>query len=42
MRDGLILSECEMASPAASYDIDIEPDDTLMSDTVTVVWQIAS
>ena len=40
MREGLMLSECEMASPAASYDIDIEPDDIEMSDTVTVVWQI--
>ena len=25
---------------AASYDLDLEPDDVAVSDTVTVVWQI--
>ena len=33
-------SECEMSAPAA-YDIDIEADDIDVTDTVTVVWEIA-
>lgn len=40
MREGLMLSECEDMGAVGSYDIDIEPDDIEMSDTVTVVWQI--
>ena len=30
-----------LASPAGSYDLDIEPDDIEVKDTVTVVWEIA-
>jgi len=30
-----------MAVGAGSYDMDIEPDDIDVSDTVTVVWEIA-
>ena len=33
-----LAEECCMAG--GSYDIDIEPDDIDVSDTVTVVWQI--
>ena len=33
-------TECEMSAPAA-YDIDIEADDIDVTDTVTVVWEIA-
>ena len=32
---------CEDACEPASYKMDIEPDDIDMSDTVTVVWNIA-
>lgn len=40
--DDLMLSECCMAPPteARGYDIDIEPDDIDVSDTVTVIWMI--
>lgn len=34
-----ILCECQM-SPTESYDLDIEPDDIEVQDTVTVVWEI--
>lgn len=39
---GEILAEKCMAAPmeAGSYDLDIEPDDISVSDTVTVVWEI--
>ena len=33
-------TECEMSAPA-TYDIDIEADDIDVTDTVTVVWEIA-
>lgn len=33
-------TECEMSAPVA-YDIDIEADDIDVTDTVTVVWEIA-
>ncbi len=36
----LALDECEMCAPCDSYDIDIEPDDIDVSDTVTVIWSI--
>lgn len=32
---------CEAATPG-SYDIDIEPDDINVSDTVTIVWQLSN
>ena len=40
---GEILTEKCLAYPTAdeSYDLDIEPDDIDVSDTVTVVWEIA-
>ncbi len=40
--NGAVLAEKCLAAPmAASYDMDIEPDDIDVSDTVTVVWEIA-
>ena len=42
MNRNLMLEECAaMPSGAGSYDMDIEPDDIEVSDTVTVVWEIA-
>ena len=39
--DGEVMMGCCTASMAAkSYDLDIEPDDIRVSDTVTVVWEI--
>ena len=29
-----------MRAPSESYDMDIEPDDIEVSDTVTVIWEI--
>lgn len=37
---GAMLMECCEAPMAKSYDLDIEPDDIEVSDTVTVVWEI--
>ena len=37
---GDVLTECCAAPMAKSYDLDIEPDDIEVSDTVTVVWEI--
>lgn len=31
---------CEDAAPVGAYNLDIEPDDIEMSDTVTVIWEI--
>jgi uncharacterized protein YggE len=41
MRNDMMM-EARMAPMAAkaSYDMDIEPDDIEVSDTVTVVWEI--
>lgn len=39
MRGAMLLERCE-APMAGSYDLDIEPDDIDVSDTVTVVWEI--
>ena len=39
--DGGILAERCMEEPTAAYSLDIEPDDIEVSDTVTVVWEIA-
>ena len=38
----LMAEECCEAPTAAygSYDLDIEPDDIEVSDTVTVIWEI--
>ena len=38
---GAMLMECCEAPMAKSYDLDIEPDDIDVSDTVTIVWEIA-
>lgn len=42
MKRGVELMDCKMmaSEEAGSYDIDIEPDDIQISDTVTVVWNI--
>lgn len=41
MNSMLMAEECEIPSAGAgSYDLDIEPDDLELSDTVTVVWEI--
>lgn len=42
MNDGIMAERC-LAAPMAktSYDLDIEPDDIEVSDTVTVIWEIA-
>ena len=37
---GAMLMECCEAPMAKSYDLDIEPDDIDISDTVTVIWEI--
>ena len=39
--DGLMLAECASGCADSSYDMDIEPDDIDVQDTVTVVWEIA-
>lgn len=38
--NGNVLMECCAPMAAKSYDLDIEPDDISVSDTVTVVWEI--
>lgn len=35
-----LTCEMRMTEAPGSYDIDIEPDDIDVTDTVTVVWQI--
>ena len=37
-----LLADTCLASPmaAGSFDMDIEPDDIALSDTVTVLWEI--
>ena len=41
MRRAMLAEECApMALGSASYDMDIEPDDIDVSDTVTVIWEI--
>ncbi len=37
---GNMLADCYEAPVKESYDLDIEPDDIEVSDTVTVVWEI--
>lgn len=41
MNGALLAEKCLTAPMAASYDMDIEPDDIEASDTVTVIWEIA-
>ena len=41
MKRDLMLGEgARMDMPSGSYDMDIEPDDIEVSDTVTIVWEI--
>ena len=40
MRGNVLAEKCLAAPMDASYDLDIEPDDIDVSDTVTVVWEI--
>jgi len=40
-RNMLMEDRCMMSEAESSYDMDIEPDDIEVSDTVTVVWEIA-
>ena len=39
--DALMMKECASPGSCESYDPDIEPDDIRVSDTVTVIWEIA-
>lgn len=43
MNHGFMEDACLMSAPddSSSYDLDIEPDDITVSDTVTVIWGIA-
>lgn len=43
MNDDILAEPLRRAAPMASksYDLDIEPDDIEVSDTVTVIWEIA-
>ncbi len=36
----LMANECMAPTETASYDMDIEPDDIEVTDTVTVIWEI--
>lgn len=36
----MTLASCDNAAGGGSYNIDIEPDDIKVSDTVTIVWEI--
>ena len=36
-----VMTRCAEAPMAKGYDLDIEPDDIDVSDTVTVLWEIA-
>lgn len=36
----MLMADMTISAPKASYDIDIEPDDIEVSDTVTVIWEI--
>lgn len=42
--NGMLMADEYLAAPMAisgtSYDMDIEPDDIEVSDTVTVIWEI--
>ncbi len=38
--DGLMLKACTVDEASASYNMDIEPDDIEVTDTVTVIWEI--
>ena len=38
---GILKTSVAIAAEGGSYDMDIEPDDIEVSDTVTVLWEIA-
>ena len=40
MRDDVLMECCYAQLAAKSHNLDIEPDDIDVSDTVTVVWEI--
>ena len=41
MRGNMLMEACEAPlAKGMSYDLDIEPDDIDLSDTVTVIWEI--
>lgn len=40
MNRNLEMYDCKALEPTAAYDMDIEPDDIEVQDTVTVVWEI--
>ena len=40
MRGAMLMECCEAPMAAKSYDLDIEPDDLEVTDTVTVIWEI--
>lgn len=40
MRDDVLMECCDAPLAAKSYNLDIEPDDIDVADTVTVVWEI--
>ncbi len=40
MQGDVMMKCCEDSSSSMSYNLDIEPDDIEVSDTVTVVWEI--
>ena len=40
MNRNLEMYNCKALEPTAAYDMDIEPDDIEVQDTVTVVWEI--
>ena len=39
-RDLMMCKEMALTEPGSSYDLDIEPDDIEVDDTVTVVWEV--
>ena len=41
MPGDMVMTRCAEAPMAKGYDLDIEPDDIDVSDTVTVLWEIA-
>lgn len=42
MRGNVLMDCCEDGEMLGKYEMDLEPDDIEVSDTVTVVWEIAS
>ena len=40
MNGDVLKESCSTPMAAKGYDLDIEPDDISVSDTVTVIWEI--